>query len=47
MISIVEYTQKCGPLKQAMDSLNQLEQEREKIQLAEVEDQKVSGPRVA
>ena len=41
VISIVEYTRKCGPLKLALELLNQLEAEREKIQLAEAEDQKV------
>ena len=43
VISIVEYTRRCGPLKQALDSLNQLEAEKEKIQLAEAEDQNVSA----
>ncbi|CAK8694917.1 unnamed protein product [Clavelina lepadiformis] len=39
VISIVEYTRRCGPLKQAMDYMQQLETEREKIQLAEIDEQ--------
>jgi len=41
VISIVEYTRLCGPLKHAIDHLQQLETERVKIQQAEAEDQKV------
>lgn len=43
VISIVEYTKRCGPLKQALDTLDLLKQERERIQLSEMEDQKVTN----
>ena len=42
VISIVEYTKRCGPLKQALETLDFLKQERDKIYLNEIEDQKVS-----
>nr|CAB3238692.1 dynein heavy chain 8, axonemal-like [Phallusia mammillata] len=40
VISIVEYTRLCGPLKHAIEHLQQLETEKDKIQQAEIEEQK-------
>ena len=41
VISIVEYTRYCGPLKNALDHLNTLESELERIYQAEADDNKV------